>query len=328
MKVASKDKSYIIKGKVSDESGVYEVLVNGKDANLSQTGDFWAEIKMAVGENKVIVKATDTENNSSEESFFLVREGGAAPAPEEPKAPDTQPALGGARYFALIIAVQDYGDRSINPLANPIKDGQELITALTISYDFEKKDAKLLKNPGRSEILTALNDLRKQVSATDNVLIFYAGHGYWDAEIKQGYWLPSDATKDNRANWISNSDLRDNIRGIKSRHTLLISDACFSGGIFRTRAAFSNAPPAIQELYQLPSRKAMTSGTLTEVPDESVFLSYLIKRLKDNKEKYLTAEGLFTSFKQAVISNSRQVPQFGEIQDAGDEGGDFVFVRK
>jgi|GEM_PF-2717578 hypothetical protein len=34
--------------------------------------------------------------------------------------------------------------------------------------------------------------------------------------------------------------------------------------------------------------------------------------------------------KVAVINNSanRQVPQFGEIHDAGDECGDFIFVKK
>jgi hypothetical protein len=37
---------------------------------------------------------------------------------------------------------------------------------------------------------------------------------------------------------------------------------------------------------------------------------------------------LSVSFKAAVINNSRNAPQFGEIQDAGDEGGDFVFIRK
>jgi hypothetical protein len=85
---------------------------------------------------------------------------------------------------------------------------------------------------------------------------------------------------------------------------------------------------AIQKLYELPSRKAMTSGTLTEVPDKSVFLQYLTKRLIENEDKYLPSEQLFFSFKPAVLNNSINVPQFGEIKDTGDEGGDFIFVKK
>ena len=66
------------------------------------------------------------------------------------------------------------------------------------------------------------------------------------------------------------------MNGIKTKHTLLVADACFSGGIFKTRSAFGTPPAATNALYNLPSRKAMTSGTLTEVPDKSVFVEYLI----------------------------------------------------
>jgi hypothetical protein len=30
----------------------------------------------------------------------------------------------------------------------------------------------------------------------------------------------------------------------------------------------------------------------------------------------------------AVINNSRVIPQFGVIQDVGDEGGDFIFILR
>jgi len=76
------------------------------------------------------------------------------------------------------------------------------------------------------------------------------------------------------------------------------------------------------------SRKAMTSGTLKEVPDESVFLKYLMERLEENQEEYLASEQLFYSLKPAVLNNSENVPQFGEVKNAGDEGGDFIFVKR
>jgi len=66
------------------------------------------------------------------------------------------------------------------------------------------------------------------------------------------------------------------------------------------------------------------------VPDRSVFVEYLLKRLTENNEPYMSSEQLFSSLRQAVINNSpnAQVPQFGEIRETGDEGGDFVFVKK
>jgi vacuolar-type H+-ATPase catalytic subunit A/Vma1 len=72
----------------------------------------------------------------------------------------------------------------------------------------------------------------------------------------------------------------------------------------------------------------MTSGIMQEVPDESVFIKYLVKRLDENEERFLSSELLFSSFKTAVMNNSSNVPQFGVIQNVGDEGGDFIFIKR
>ncbi len=55
-----------------------------------------------------------------------------------------------------------------------------------------------------------------------------------------------------------------------------------------------------------------------------------MKRLNENKQTYLPAAQLYTSFREAVINNSAvgQVPQYGEIRETGDEGGYFIFVRR
>jgi hypothetical protein len=87
---------------------------------------------------------------------------------------------------------------------------------------------------------------------------------------------------------------------------------------------------SIKKLQEMPSRKAISSGTLTEVPDRSVFVKYLVERLRDNPAPFMSSSQLFYRFRDAVINNSplEQVPQYGEIQQAGDEGGDFVFLRR
>ena len=231
-------------------------------------------------------------------------------------------------YYGLLIAVNDYDDPNITDLDQPVKDAEKLYQVLIDEYLFEKINVTFLKNPTREDIINALDRLEVIIKEEDNLLVFYAGHGYWDEKTKKGYWLPSDADQFSTANWIRNSSISGYIRGINSRHTLLIADACFSGSIFKTRSAFGSANMAISRLNDLPSRKAMTSGTLKEVPDQSVFVEYLVKRLYENKDEYLPSEQLFFSFKPAVLNNSDNIPQFGEIKDAGDEGGDFIFKRK
>ncbi len=328
-------KRVIIRGRATDDSGVSEVLVDGREARLLQDDRFEAEVLLAVGENQIEVRATDTKGNSGREVLKIVRDP-AKPVsasfvqsvPSRPGGTELPDKTG--RYYALLIAVQDYADGAVSDLNHPVSDALRLKDILIRNYTFAPRNVIFMENPDRSQVIGKFEELSRKVTNRDNLLIFYAGHGYWDEKLTQGYWLPRNASKSSKASWLSNSTIRDYIRGIRTKHTLLISDACFSGGIFKTRSAFSGAPRAITELYKLPSRKAMTSGTMKEVPDRSAFLHYLTKRLQENPKKHLSSEQLFVGFRDAVINNSptSQVPQFGVIRESGDEGGDFVFIRK
>ncbi len=250
-------------------------------------------------------------------------------ADEDFEGTELAKALRSRQYYALIIGVQDYTDDSINDLDYPISDGSDLGKVLIDNYTFEKENVYQLSNPTRTEIIETLDNLSQKIQETDNLLVFYGGHGIWDEQLEQGFWLPSNAKETSKAEWLSNGTIRDYLRAINSKHTLLIADACFSGGILRERNAF-NASRAMLEMYKLPSRKAMTSGALKTVPDKSVFMEYLVKNLKNNADPFISAEQLFHRLKVAVINNSAngQVPQYGTIHQADDEGGDFIFLRR
>lgn len=232
-------------------------------------------------------------------------------------------------YYALLIGVEKYTDSTINNLDQPLNDIERIYKVITENYNFDSTNVVTLRNPKKNEITNELDRLANSLKQNDNLLIFYAGHGFWDEGFKQGYWLPADAKNMMRGSYISNSTIRDYMKGIPSQHILLITDACFSGGIFKSRAAFSREYAAMGQLYNTKSRVAITSGTLTEVSDNSVFLEYLVRELKKNEAKYLSAEQLFSKFKIAVMNNSitEQIPQYGKVHNAGDEGGDFIFIR-
>ena len=232
-----------------------------------------------------------------------------------------------ATYHALVIAVDEYDDHNLNDLDHPVKDAGRFIDIITSEYNFSKENVTFLRNPTKSDIIGTLDQMRYKVSPQDNFLIYYAGHGLYDNDMETGFWLPRDAARDNRVDWLANTDLTNYLKAIKSKHTLLIADACFSGGIFKTRAAFNNAA-TVEKLYKEQSRKAITSGALEEVPDKSVFVQYLIKRLHEYNKKYLPAEELYTSLRDPVMNNSNTMPKYGTIQGVNDEGGDFIFIRK
>ena len=313
-----KQKLFLV-GRVSEPEQIASVYINAMSAELSPDGLFNEEYELQTGENEICVMAIGKNNNLTRLTFhvdYSIQFRSASELGVEGK------------YYALIIGIDNYPASEIDELMNPVRDAKNIYQVLTEEYTFETENVKLLENPRRNDIIEALDEYSSLISPDDNFMIFYAGHGYWDNNAKIGYWLPSDATMKNKTAWFRNSTLQDYLREIDSKHTLLVSDACFRGSIFKTRSVSPDAPLAIKKLYELSSRKAMTSGTLSKVPDESAFVKYLIERLKENEEKYLPSEQLFSSFRIAVTNNSNALPQFGEIQDVGDEGGDFIFIRK
>jgi len=310
-----------ILGRITDEiSGVDRVFINSEECLLSKDGLFVKMIPLKKGDNSVKIYAVDGSDNYAEMSLVLNYS-------QESSAVTSALNVSG-RFFALLIGVNEYSDPNLPNLDYPVGDAENLYKVLVTDYLFDEENIILLKNAKRADINIALDNLAKKVTVEDNLLIFYAGHGWWDQIADIGYWLPADANKSYKTEWFRNSTLCDYIREINSKHTLLITDACFGGSIFKTRSISMEATRAIQMLYELPSRKAMTSGTLTEVPDRSSFVKFLIERLRENKEKCLSSEQLFSSFRIAVINNSDVIPQYGEIKNVGDQGGDFIFIRR
>jgi hypothetical protein len=156
--------------------------------------------------------------------------------------------------------------------------------------------------------------------------------------LNKGYWVPVDAKSNSIADYISNNDVKTFLGGIPSKHTLLITDACFAGDIFRggetEKIPFdpSDMSRYYKEVYRKPSRLAITSGGIEEVMDagkdnHSIFTYYLLKALKENENKYMDASQLFNDFKVAVSNNSDQTPILQAVKDTNDEGGMFIFVK-
>jgi Skp family chaperone for outer membrane proteins len=321
----------LVKAEVTSVNGISNVLINKQKASFMGNNLFQAKIRLAYGTNTITVEATDVNNNLVSEQFQIDRndilENNVVSTGNKPD--NTKDKISGTgKYYALIIGNNKYNDVSISSLTEPISDATKLYNVLTQKYNFDPNNVTFLKNATFLQTIEAFDDLSNKVTPDDNLLVFYAGHGWWDETKSLGYWLPVDAKKSSTGYWLPNSRISDYMSSIKSKHTLLIADACFSGSIFKTRNAFADAQPAITKLYELPSRKAMTSGNLKEVPDKSFFLQMLVKRLNDNTEKYISSDVLFSSFRIAVLNNSPTEPQYGTIQNAGDEGGEFIFIRK
>jgi caspase domain-containing protein/carboxypeptidase family protein len=254
-------------------------------------------------------------------------------SPSESSAQITAQA---GRYYALIIGNNAY--QSVPSLRTAESDAKALEQVLRERYGFE---TKLLLNAKREQIIVTLNEYRRKVEPNSNLLIYYAGHGYNDAEVEKAYWLPVDARKEDNANWISADDITVNVKGIPARHVIVVSDSCYSGTIARgvefllTRAM----EPMGRDKYLLKmsngkSRTLMASGGNEPVDDDgsgghSVFANALLTGLMQMDRDIFSAEELYYSFiREVVTGKSNQTPEYNPIRNSGHESGDFVFIRK
>ena len=321
-------KRITVRGKATDPDGIFEIMVNGVEANVSENGEFVASVPLKYGKNDLIVKASDIKQATSTKTFTIKRKSPEVDEVIVENKKESKIDIGFGKYHALIIGVSEYDDESVVDLSGePTKDAQALANVLTSMYGFDQTNVKILKDPTRSGIMKSFFELRKKVSQNDNLLIFYAGHGNYDKSSERGYWMPSDVNMEFEDNILLNTTLVSQIKALKTKHTLLIADACFSGSIFKSRS-YSKEEKSAQRKYSLTSRKAITSGTLKTVPNKSVFIQYLLKKLKENQSKYLPTSKLFSMIEEPVLNNSENIPQRGVIHGTGDEGGDFIFIKQ
>jgi len=325
--VADNAKTQII-GKAKDVAGIASIKINGVAVEkIEEDGLFITNQVLKSGTNSLVIAATDKQGNTTSKTFTI--NGTTLATSSTQPTPDRSLAPAAAKYYAILIAEKDYDDPGIPDLQNPVKDAKELKTILESKYTFSAANIDTLYNRSREDIMQAIVQRCNTLTENDNLLIFYAGHGIGEKDKfgdVDGYWIPSSAKKDLNASYISADDINKAIKRSNAKHILVIADACFSGAF--TRSLPADASKEIKKQYEVSSRKVMASGNLEPVPDNSKFLFYLKKSLNENTQKFVTAKELFDSFYKAILSNSDNLPQYAAIKNVGDEGGEFIFMRK
>lgn len=233
------------------------------------------------------------------------------------------------QYNALIIGNNKY--TKLSNLATAKNDALALADVLKRKYRF--KNTILLLDATRADILKALTYLRKRLTNVDNLLIYYAGHGWHDEDADEGYWLPVDADRDNPTNWVSNASITAVIRATKAKHIMVIADSCYSGKLSRSISVVGPSTGVdFRRLAKKRSCTVLSSGGLEPVMDRgggehSVFAKTFLQMLEEN-EDILEGHRLFTLLRRPVMLNSDQTPEYSDIRKAGHDGGDFLFIRR
>ena len=84
---------------------------------------------------------------------------------------------------------------------------------------------------------------------SDALLLYYAGHGEYDEDSGEGYWIPHDArqrsgSRKTKEDWVWNSALTKMVNASDARHVLVVADSCYGGSLFR---GGGHEPPDAQD---------------------------------------------------------------------------------
>ena len=230
--------------------------------------------------------------------------------------------------YLFAIAIDKY--KNVPQLSNCVRDAKDFITVLQNRYVFQQENILTLfdEQATLSQINEKLDELSRNIKDEDNVIIYFSGHGYYKDSQKEGYLIPVDGADGSYWSYLSNSNFLSHIRAIKSFHTFLIVDSCFSGSLFASKDGSSSS--YAEKAGNYPSRWGLAAGMIEKVSDgfhgeNSPFAKAIITFLKKSKEQKSPVSDLIQFVKKATANNAEQTPIGGPLFKVGDLNGEFVF---
>ena len=240
------------------------------------------------------------------------------------------------RDYALIFATDKYDNWG--DLVNPIQDAEIIARLLKDKYGFT---VELVENATLEEITAKLYDYNtRKFNPQDQLFVFFAGHGYYDEVLGEGYVVASNSLMNDKGknSYLAHSILRQRLDNIRCEHIFLAMDVCF-GGTFDPILARSRAGEVMEEATDTQylvkklskrTRKYLTSGSKEYVSDgipgkNSPFAAKFIQALREiggGSGRILTLAELNTYFQR--LNTDPRSGSFG----TDDPASDFVFVAK
>jgi len=239
--------------------------------------------------------------------------------------------------YAILFATDKYDYWT--DLVNPVEDAHAIADELEKNYGFT---TEVIENPSQEDVFIKIADyVQRKFKPQDQLMIFFAGHGYFDDSFGEGFIVAKNSLENDKAktSYIAHSRLRSVINNIPCEHIFLSMDVCFGGTFDPLVAKGRGGPPnAYQETSEIEflvrklsykTRKYLTSGGKTYVSDgipgkHSPFALKFLQALKDSGglDHILTLEEL-KSYVEKLIPE----PRFGSFGD-DNPSSDFVFVSK
>ena len=277
------------------------------------------------------------EESKFRDLFLLLNSGNRGFDPD-PEPIDTS-AKGKHRKIALVVATNKYESSSWSQLRNPINDGRSVAKILSEKYGYE---VDTLYNQKKDSILETIYRLKTTLDSTDEVIVFFAGHGYYNSRTTCGHIVPIDGLSPSVDQFSNSSylhwyDLKSMFDAWPARNVFVILDVCF-GGKFDPIAPTVAVPDYASMKTDLNpiefhdrktkyfSRLFLASGSIP-VPDywkqsqlHSPFADKLIKSLNEGKG-FVTPAKIYQDLQMNITE-----PVLRSFGRHDGSNGDFVLV--
>jgi len=314
----SNDPSLYVEGKITDESPIKSILIEGVSASfkIDEMNPSFAATIDVKNKSKFVVVATDIYGNEKAYNFTLNRESASL--------------LGNNPMGKTwVVFVENSNYRSFASLEGPTKD-ISLMKAALVKYQvnnvIHRKD--LSKEQMEKFFSIELRDLIRS-NRVNTLLIWYAGHGKLINET--GYWIPVDANRDEEFTYFNINSLKAWLQTYSSlTHTLLVTDACESGPTFfqAMRSTLKERSCDDWQATRLKSSQVFSSAGYELAQDNSQFTKTFANLLASNPNACIPIESIVLKINSTTSQGSQQKPKFGKIGGLTDEDGTFFFITR
>ncbi len=320
--------NFIIRGEVSDESGVATLLIRNQSVKVSSDGRFIHRIKLGYGSNDILIAAEDINGNITEKVISITREEFIS---EETLADvDIPPRtrMSNPEALGVVIGVENY--QYVPDATYAYNDAEVFREYLVETMGMDRQRVKLATNSKATQAefskLLGPNGwlARNIVQGQSDVVVYFSGHGIADADSTG--LLPHDVDP-NYALGLHTKQLYRDLANMGAKSVTVFLDACFTGQTRDSQMLIANTRPLRIKLVESEIPDSITvlaaatgsqiSGALEE-KEHGLFTYYVLKGLggdaDDNKDRTITLTELnrFVQVKvreKAAIGGREQTPE-------------------
>ncbi len=244
----------------------------------------------------------------------------------------------------VVIGIDNY--REWPTLRNAVGDAAGFAKVMREKQGFSSVGELLNEQASKHDILQLVeDDLRKQLTQDDDLVVFFAGHGttrvdkVGGKEVETGFIVPFDARPPEEEQWsdyIQVDQFLEAIGKLPARHVLVLLDSCNSGfALGPTVNSYRDAEVRYQkDIGGHVSRKVISSARRNQLasdkgplPGHSLFTGALIDGI-DTGSADLNGDGVITSSELGLYlqqqvgraTASSQTPDYGSfyLDDRGE----------